>query len=55
MFFVVLPIVGLGSVTRTAPISAALVEHLIFGLATGVGFLPFQLPLRVTRQVRQSV
>ncbi len=42
MFYVVLPIVGLWRVARGAPVGLAIVEHLVFGVATGLGYLPFQ-------------
>ena len=42
MYYVVLPIVGLGEVARSAPLGMAIIGHVIFGLAVGVGFLPFQ-------------
>lgn len=42
MFYVVLPIVGAGAVARGAPVGLAIVEHVLFGLAVGVGFLPYQ-------------
>lgn len=42
MLQVVMPIVGLGEVARLAPVSTTLIEHLAFGLALGLAFLPFQ-------------
>ena len=42
MFYVVLPVAGAGVVARGAPIGGAVTGHLIFGLALGIGFLPFQ-------------
>jgi len=46
MFYVVLPLVGLGSMARAAPVGGAVLTHVIFGLALGFGFLPFQQPRR---------
>lgn len=42
MYSAVLPAVGLGELARSAPMVPAIVQHLIFGLALAVGFLPFQ-------------
>lgn len=42
MFYVVLPIAGLGEMAASAPIGMAILEHVIFGLAVAIGFLPFQ-------------
>jgi hypothetical protein len=42
MFYVVLPLVGAGALVRGAPVGLAIVEHVIFGLAVGIGFLPYQ-------------
>ncbi|MEO6420823.1 MAG: hypothetical protein ABIP39_15530 [Polyangiaceae bacterium] len=42
MYYVVLPIVGLGSMAHAQPVGAAIVEHVIFGVATALGFLPYQ-------------
>ena len=42
MYYVVLPIVGLAQIAQATPISAAIISHVIFGLAVGLGFLPFQ-------------
>jgi hypothetical protein len=45
MFYVVLPILGLGDMARSAPVAGAIVEHLLFGIATGAAFLPYQREL----------
>ncbi len=42
MYYVVLPIVGLGEVARSVPIAMAIGMHVLFGLIVGLGFLPFQ-------------
>lgn len=42
MFQVVMPIIGLGGMARTAPVSTNLVEHVAFGLTVGFVFLPWQ-------------
>jgi hypothetical protein len=44
MYFVALPLIGWGDVARAAPVNIALFQHLLFGLAMGIGFLPFQRP-----------
>lgn len=44
MFYLVLPIAGLMDVAAGVPVGMAVLEHLVFGLAVGVGFLPFQRP-----------
>ena len=42
MFYLVLPVAGLPGVAQSTPLLDAIVSHLAFGLAVGVGFLPFQ-------------
>lgn len=42
MFYVVLPIVGAGAVVKMMPVGIAIFEHVLFGLAVGIGFLRFQ-------------
>jgi hypothetical protein len=42
MYFIVLPIAGLGAMAHSAPIVGPLVMHVIFGLTVAVAFLPFQ-------------
>jgi hypothetical protein len=44
MFYLVLPLAGLSAIPKTVPLGQAVLEHLIFGLAVGIGFLPFQRP-----------
>jgi hypothetical protein len=44
MFYLVLPIGGAGHLVRGAPKGFAALEHLLFGLSIGLGFLPFQRP-----------
>lgn len=44
MYYLVLPVLGLSALAAGAPIGMAIVEHLIFGLGVGIGFLPFQRP-----------
>lgn len=39
-----LPLLGYADVVRAVPVNVALFAHLLFGLATGVVFLPFQRP-----------
>ncbi|HVK69846.1 MAG TPA: hypothetical protein VM694_35550 [Polyangium sp.] len=42
MYRAVLPAVGLGEFAASAPVGPAIVDHVIFGLALAIGFLPFQ-------------
>ena len=42
MYRLVLPLVGLGVLAESAPIGPAILEHVIFGLAVAIAFLPFQ-------------
>lgn len=42
MYYVALPLVGLAQMARAVPVGAAIVEHVIFGVATALGFLPYQ-------------
>ncbi len=42
MFYVVLPMIGLGFITRSVPIGAAILQHIVFGIGVAAGFLPFQ-------------
>jgi hypothetical protein len=44
MYYVVLPLVGLAEMVRGAPVVSAIASHLVFGIAVGIGFLPFQRP-----------
>jgi hypothetical protein len=45
MFYVVLPLVGLGDAARSMPVVLAMVEHLLYGAVVGLVFLPFQREL----------
>jgi hypothetical protein len=47
MFFVVLPLVGAAALARGQGIALAVSEHVVFGLALGFGFLPYQRPVQV--------
>lgn len=42
MFYAILPFVGLAEIANSMPLGAAIFEHVLFGLALAVGFLPFQ-------------
>ena len=44
MFYVVLPMVRMGDITRSTPISLAILEHVLFGIVVAAAFLPFQRP-----------
>lgn len=49
MFYVLLPLVGLGEFAASTSVLAAIVQHLVFGVGLALGFLPFQVPL--TREI----
>ena len=57
MYYVVLPMVGLAELVQAAPIGMAVFEHVLFGLAVGLGFLPFQRrkPRRTLREAPPMV
>jgi len=42
MFYVVMPLAGMGRISRTAAIGPAIVEHVIFGVSVSLAYLPFQ-------------
>jgi len=42
MFWIVLPLAGAGEMARGGMQALAVLEHLLFGLSVGLGFLPFQ-------------
>lgn len=44
MHFVALRLLGWTTVSASMPLGLALFEHILFGLAMGIGFLPFQRP-----------
>jgi hypothetical protein len=44
MFYVVMPLLGMGPSVRHFPASQALPGHILFGLILGLAFLPFQVP-----------
>jgi hypothetical protein len=50
MYYVVLPLVGMGAMPKQVPIVRAILTHLLFGLALGLAFAPFQR--RVLRPTR---
>jgi hypothetical protein len=52
MYYVALPLAGLGDMARETPIANAIITHLVFGLAVGVGFLPFQHRKSIARRRR---
>jgi hypothetical protein len=43
MYWLVLPLVGLAAMSESGANGIAVLNHVIFGLALGVGFLPFQV------------
>jgi hypothetical protein len=42
MYFIVLPLVGAWALTKGVPLVGPVIQHAIFGLTLGIGFLPFQ-------------
>lgn len=46
MYYVALPLAGMGNVPKSVPLGQAVLEHVIFGLALGLAFLPYQRPRR---------
>lgn len=42
MYYLVLPMAGLGAMAREAPIGGVIAYHLFFGLSLAAAFLPFQ-------------
>jgi hypothetical protein len=42
MFYVALPLVGAGDMVGDGPKAIPILEHMLFGLSVGLGFLPFQ-------------
>lgn len=52
MFYVVLPLFGVGQLAGIVPAGAAAFQHVLFGLALALGFLPVQ---RVRRSVRSRL
>lgn len=46
MYYVVLPLAGLGAMVAQTPAVMAILAHLVFGLALGLAFLPFQRRIR---------
>jgi hypothetical protein len=54
MFYVVLPLAGVGAVARDSPVAMAILTHFFFGLVVALAFLPFQRRLtRPTRKVHK--
>jgi hypothetical protein len=49
MYYVVLPVVGLGEMTASVPVWMAVLEHIVFGVAVAIGFLPYQR--RIIRRI----
>ncbi|HVH40876.1 MAG TPA: hypothetical protein VM925_00990 [Labilithrix sp.] len=49
MYYVVLPLVGLGAMVHDAPVSRAVGYHVFFGLAVGIAFLRWQREARALR------
>jgi hypothetical protein len=42
MYYVVLPLVGLGEMVRTANTSTTIIAPILFGISVGAAFVPFQ-------------
>ena len=52
MLYVVLPAFGLGELARTMPLAIAVGEHVLFGVALAIAFLPLRGARREVRVVR---
>ncbi len=50
MMYVVLPLIGLGDMARSSNVASAIISHVVFGIAVGAGFLPYQHRKSVTRR-----
>jgi hypothetical protein len=50
MFHAVLPLFGLGHLAHLMPFGLVAYEHVVFGLAIGVGYLPFQRSASVSER-----
>jgi hypothetical protein len=55
MYYVLLPMVGLGEMARSSPVGMAILNHLLFGLGVGIGFLPYQRPRTLTAPMDRRV
>jgi hypothetical protein len=53
MFYIVLPVVGAAQVATMMPAGVAIFEHIVFGLAVGLGFLPQQKPRAMSLEVQR--
>jgi hypothetical protein len=54
MYYLVLPVAGLPEVAQSTPLLKAIASHLVFGLAVGVGYLPFQHERPAAPPVRRA-
>jgi hypothetical protein len=52
MYYVLLPLVGMGQVAVSTPIGMAVLTHVLFGAMLGIGFIPFQREVPYDRQAR---
>ena len=50
MYWVVLPLVGLGAMSAQGANGLTALLHVLFGLTLGIVFLPFQVPKRIQRR-----
>ena len=55
MFYFVLPLAGATVILRGVPLLQTIGQHLVFGLALGLGFLIYQRPIRRRPVWEQSV
>jgi hypothetical protein len=44
MYYMVLPLAGMGDVPKMVPLGQAVLEHVMFGVVLALAFLPFQRP-----------
>jgi uncharacterized protein DUF6789 len=42
MYYVLLPLIGLGEIAQHVPVGQAILEHVMFGVVLAAAFLPFQ-------------
>lgn len=54
MYYVVLPLAGMGFVADSTPLATAALSHIVFGLALAVGFLPYQREKIISRNVSRD-
>lgn len=51
MYYLMLPLVGMGQMVREVPLGPAIFSHVLFGVAVAAGMLPFQRRARPPARV----